>query len=93
MNVRFYVDPATGLSHLESHGVTESEVEQAIESAIEDRPAERGTRALIGRTHAGRVLRVIFVPDPEPDSVFVLTAYDLGPKALRALRRRMRRRS
>jgi len=47
----------------------------------------------LGRTAAGRYLRVIYVPDPEPDSVFVITAYDLGPKAKRALRRRRRRKS
>jgi hypothetical protein len=42
---------------------------------------------------AGRgYLRVIYVPDPLPDSVFVVTAYRLGPNALRALRRRRRRR-
>jgi hypothetical protein len=35
---------------------------------------------------------VIYVPDPLPDSVFVVTAYQLGPNALRALRRRRRRR-
>jgi hypothetical protein len=29
--------------------------------------------------------------DPEPESVFVITAYDLEPKALKALRRRRRR--
>jgi hypothetical protein len=34
---------------------------------------------------------VIYVPDPMPDSVFVVTAYQLGPKALSALRRRRRR--
>jgi hypothetical protein len=34
----------------------------------------------------------IYVPDPLPDSVFVVTAYQLGPNALRALRRRRRRR-
>lgn len=39
----------------------------------------------------GRYLRVIYVPDPEPESAFVITAYDLGPKALKALRRRRRR--
>jgi hypothetical protein len=42
-------------------------------------------------TRGGRYLRVIYVPDPEPDSLFVITAYELGPKALRALRRRRRR--
>lgn len=35
---------------------------------------------------------VIYVPDPVPDSVFVITAYQLGAKALKALRRRRRRR-
>jgi len=35
--------------------------------------------------------RVIYIPDPPPDSGFVITAYDLGPKALKALRRRRRR--
>ena len=53
----------------------------------------KGSRVALGRTAAGRYLRVIYVPDPEPDSVFVITAYDLGPKAKRALRRRRRRKS
>ena len=33
------------------------------------------------------------VPDPAPDSVFVITGYDLGPKAKRALQSRRRRKS
>jgi murein tripeptide amidase MpaA len=45
----------------------------------------------IGRTHNGRYLRVIYVPDPEPNSVFVITAYDLSGKPLSAYRRRQRR--
>src|SRR5678816_1582811 len=51
---------------------------------------ERGSRVALGRTEAGRYLRVVYVPDRMPDSLFVLTAYELGPKALRALRRRRR---
>lgn len=39
---------------------------------------------------SGRFLRVIYVPDPEPDSVSV-TAYDLTGKALAAFRRRRRK--
>ena len=31
------------------------------------------------------------VPDPEPDSVFVITAYDLTGKGLAAFRRRRRK--
>ena len=38
-----------------------------------------------------RGLRVIYVPDPTPGSVFVITAYELGEKALKALRRRQRK--
>jgi hypothetical protein len=36
---------------------------------------------------------IIYVPDTDLDSVFVITAYPLGPKAMRALRRRRRRKS
>jgi hypothetical protein len=60
---------------------------------MEDRPGREGSRVALGRTQAGRHLRVIYVPDTAPDSVFVITAYQLGPKALRALRRRRRRKS
>ena len=46
----------------------------------------------IGSTRGGRYLRVIYVPDPEPDSIFVITAYELTGKPLKAYRRRSRRR-
>lgn len=36
---------------------------------------------------------MIYVPDPQPESVFVITAYELGPKAKHALRRRRRKKS
>lgn len=45
----------------------------------------------IGRTEAGRYLRVIYVP--EPGGVFVITAYELKGKPLFAYRRRMRKRN
>ena len=48
-------------------------------------------RIALGQTDAGRYLRVVYVPDPIPNSVFVITAYELGPKAKRALRRRRKR--
>jgi hypothetical protein len=75
------------------HGVTEQEAREVLARPIEDRPGREGSRVALGQTAAGRYLRVIYVPDPEPDSVFVITAYDLGPKAKRALRRRRRRKS
>ena len=46
--------------------------------------------SLSAKTQAGRYLRVIYVPDPTPGSVFVITAYELGEKALKALRRRVK---
>ena len=62
-----------------------------LENAGEDRPGRAGSRVAIGKTDAGRHLRVIYVPDPEPDSVFVITAYDLKGKALAAYRSRRRK--
>lgn len=57
---------------------------------MEDRPGRDGSRIALGQTEAGRYLRVIYVPDPTPRSVFVITAHDLGEKALKALRRRQK---
>ena len=69
----------------------EHEVEEVLLRTGEDRPGEGGSRVALGQTSAGRYLRVIYVPDPEPDSVFVITAYELGGKSLKAYRRRRRR--
>ena len=91
MNIRFYIDPETAQPHLYGHGVSEREVEDVLRRPIEDRPGEEGSRVATGQTRAGRYLRVIYIPDPEPDSVFVIAAYQLGPKARRALQRRRRR--
>ena len=72
--------------------MAEHEVEQVLAKPGEDRPGHEGSRVAIGQTRAGRWLRVIYVPDPEPESVFVLTAYELKGKPLTAYKRRMRRR-
>jgi hypothetical protein len=37
-------------------------------------------------------IRVIYVPDPEPESFFVITAYELHGKPLKACLRRVRKR-
>ena len=81
MNIRFYRDPATGEPHIYNHDVTEEEVEEVIHRPGEDRRGREGARVAIGQTRAGRALRVIYVPDPEPDSIFVITAYDAGEAA------------
>ena len=74
------------------HNVTEHEVEEVLARPGEDRPGREGSRVAIGQTSGGRYLRVIYVPDPEPESVFVITAYELKGKPLTAYKRRMRRR-
>ena len=91
MKLRFYNDPTTDIPHIYKHGVTESEVEEVLTSPGEDRPGKDGSRIALGRTHAGRYLRVIYVPDAEPDAIFVITAYELAGKPLLAYRRRRRR--
>jgi hypothetical protein len=71
--------------------VSEDEVIEVLEKPGEDRPGREGARIALGRTASGRYLRVIYVPDPEPSSVFVITAYDLAGKPLAAFRRRRRK--
>ena len=92
LNVRYYIDNETSQPHLYRHDVAEHEVEQVLARPGEDRPGREGSRVAIGRTHTGRYLRVIYVTDPRPESVFVITAYELKGKPLTAYKRRMRRR-
>jgi hypothetical protein len=92
MNVRFYLDLETGEPHIYNHGVSEDEVEDVLRAPGEDRPGREGSRVALGQTRAGRHLRVIYVPEPEPQSVFVITAYELSGRPLAAYRRRRRRR-
>lgn len=91
MRVRFFLDSRTRQPHIYAHNVTESEVEEVLRDPGEDRPGSDGARIALGRTEAGRYLRVIYVPDPEPDSVFVITAYTLQGKPLTAYKRRRRK--
>ena len=93
MEIRIYLDPDTGLPHIYGHGVSEAEVEEVLRRPGEDRPGSEGSRVALGQTRRGRFLRVIYVPDPEPNSVFVITAYELTGKARTAYRRRRRGRS
>lgn len=90
MTIRYYNDTETGQPHIFKHGLTEQEVEDVLTRPGEDRPAKAGARSAIGRTRAGRYVRVIYVP--EQGGVFVITAYELVGKPLVAYRRRMKRR-
>lgn len=91
MNIRYYMDPETGLPHIYKHNVSENEVEDVLLKPGEDRLGSEGSRIALGQTSAGRYLRVIYVPDPEPASVFVITAFELSGKPLTAYKRRRRK--
>jgi len=91
MRIRYYIDPDTGQPHIYQHAVRESEVEAVMRRPGEDRSGRSGSRVALGQTQAGRYLRVIYVPDPAPDSVFVITAFELTGKPLIAYRRRRRK--
>jgi hypothetical protein len=91
MNVRYHIDPDTGLPHIYEHRVTEDEAEHVLRHSGEDRAGRDGSRHALGQTTAGRYLHVIYVPDEEGDGVFVVTAYEIRGKPLQAYRRRRRR--
>lgn len=91
MNIRFYLDPATGQPHIHDHGVDEQEVRDILEGPSEVGYGKRGARVATGQTASGRYLKVIYRPEPERDGVFVITAYELRGNALRSYRRRRRR--
>ena len=42
MNIRFYIDPETGLPHFYEHSVDEQDVEDVLTSAGEDRLGRQG---------------------------------------------------
>jgi hypothetical protein len=92
MKVRFYKDPDTALAHVLGHQIHEREVEEVLRGQGEDRQGRDGSRVRIGRTNSGRYIRVIYVQDRDPESVFVVTAMELVGKPLAAYRKRMRRR-
>jgi hypothetical protein len=81
----------TGAPHIYNHDVAQEEVMDVLEKPGEDRAGREGSRIALGQTASGRYLRVIYVPDREPDSVFVITAYELIGKPLAAYRRRRKK--
>lgn len=91
MNIRFFIDPQTDQPHIWQHQVSEQDVEEVLANPAEDRLGKDGSRVVLGRTFSGRFLRVIYVPDPQPNSLFVITAYELTGKPLAAFKRRHRR--
>jgi hypothetical protein len=49
MDIRYFVDPETGLPHIYRHGVAEEDVENVLRRPMEDRPGREGSRVALGR--------------------------------------------
>ena len=64
---------------------------ESLQRPIEDREGHDDANIAIGRTRNGRLLRVVYVVDSYPLSIFVITAYPLTGKAFKASRRRQRK--
>lgn len=91
MRVRFYIDPETGRPHIEEHGVGVAECVEALDRATQDFAGSQGARLAYGPTNAGRILKVVYREGDSPNEVFVITAFPLRGKELKAYRRRIRR--
>jgi hypothetical protein len=91
VKVRFNRNP-NGEPHIHDHHVEVSEVLEALADTLDAVPGRGGTTAVIGRTRGGRVLKVLHAPSRDGDGIFVVTAYDLPAKQLRAVNRKLRRR-
>ncbi len=82
MEIRCYIDPETKQPHIYNYRISEDEVEDVLRKPGEDRPGCEGSRVSLGQTRNGRYLRVIYLQDSLPYSIFVITAYDLSGKPL-----------
>jgi hypothetical protein len=89
VEIRFYIDPETGEPHIYEHGVSQDEVHDVLRRRGDDFQGRKGSRVRFGQTLAGRWLKVVYTR--HQDHVFVITAYDLRDKELKAFRRRQRR--
>ncbi len=91
MRVRCYADPGSGDPHYARHGLSLDDIVEVLARPLEGRSGREGASTVLGRTRAGKYIRVVYVVDSEPDSVFVITAYEIGVKTRKALLRRLGR--
>lgn len=88
MQIRFLLDLSTSIPHIVDHNVSEQEVIEVFENGPMRLRGRDGAMIALGQTFAGRYLKIIYREDDH--GIFVITAYDLTGKALRAYRRRRR---
>ncbi|HVX85643.1 MAG TPA: DUF4258 domain-containing protein [Phycisphaerae bacterium] len=89
--IRYFIDSETGQPHIYGHNVDESEVEEVLLRPLKQQPSRDNSKIALGQTGSGRFLKVIYTEDEDRAGLFVVTAYDLRGKALKALRRRLRK--
>lgn len=88
--LRFNID-LSGEPHIWNHSVTESEVAEALVDPLESIRGRGDSIISIGVTAAGRYLKVIYSPDDLGDDIFVITAFEVPPKQVCALKKRLKR--
>lgn len=91
MEMRFFIDPETDQPHIHNHGVTEAEVRQVLARPGLVLKGSNDSCFALGQTEAGRYLKVVHAPSKDGPGIFVITAYELRGKELKAYRRRKRR--
>ena len=91
MNVRFYLDPETEEPHIYNHGVSADELKTS--SALRVKTVQVGRVPELLTVKPGPVILAgDRCSDSEPQSVFVITAYELSGRPLVVYRRCRRRR-
>ena len=58
MDLRFFIDFASGQPHIYIHGASEPEVDEALAWPFEDGPGSEGSRIANGQSREDRYLRV-----------------------------------
>ena len=91
MELKFFIDPETEQPHIYDHGVTEAEVREVLARPGLVLTGSKNSRFTLGQTSAGRCLKVVHAPRKDGPGIFVITAYELRGKELKAYRRRRRR--
>ena len=91
MNLRFHLDQA-GQPHMWKHNVSVEEVAHILRDPLESIKGRGASIIAIGRTRAGRYLKVIYSPDDVGDGIFVISAFDVSRRQIRALKKRLGRR-
>ena len=86
MQYKFYTDPETNEPHIFNHGVTEDEAIESIENKAEIKRSRKDSFVAIGRTAAGRTLKVVYVK--KIDYLLIVTGYEMSGRELKAFRRR-----